>query len=963
MQLKNTLQLLAVLLFLPLTILAQKGNIRGSVIDDATGEALFGVTVVVKGTTNGSVTDFDGKFDLKLDPGTYDLQASFVSYKTITITGVTVSANEVTLIDGIRLAEDVAELEEVVITAEAINTTEAALLTVKRKSANVIDGISAANFRKIGDSDAASAAKRVTGVSVEGGKYVFVRGLGDRYTKTSLNNVDIPGLDPDRNSIQIDIFPTNLIDNMIVLKSFTADLPADFTGGIVNIETKDFPDEKIIDASFGVGINPSMHFNNNYLSYKGGETDFLGFDDGTRALPQTARLGALDIPSPLNGNATDQEVTNFLNEFTPTLGALNQTSFMNYNLGLTFADQITLKNGNKLGYIVTGSYKSSTVFYDEAFFGEYQKSANPDVTEMITATTQDGSVAEQNVLLGGLAGLAYKTDFSKFRLNFMRLQNGETRTAQFDIVDDPDGEATGKSGFLAISDNLEYNERSITNFFLNGEHVNSDASWNIDWRASATISTQDDPDIRKTAYTIINNDYIFSTGAAGNPSRLWRELDEINVVGKLDITREFEAFGNDAKLKFGASQVFKERDYEILQFSVRFDRNIPSGFWQGQASEVWTQENLYPSGAELYISSGNPDPNPNEYNSTVSNTGFYVSSELNPSEKLKTVIGLRAENYVQEHTGRDISGENVLDGERVLDSFDLFPSVNLIYGLNESQNLRVSYSKTIARPSFKELSFAQILDPVSNRIFNGGLFEFEGSWDGNLRETDINNFDIRWEKFMDGGQLFSISGFYKTFANPIELVRIPQATTNNEFQPRNVGDGRVVGIELELRKNLEFISPRLSNWSLNGNFTYVESSVEMTDTEFVSRENFLKTGESLENTRDMAGQAPWIVNLGIQYENFGNGLDAGLFYNVKGETLTVVGGGLFPDVYSEPFHSLNFNLNKSLGLDNRTSINFSIENILNDVREEFYQSYNSTDQLFTSFNPGMTIGLGINHSF
>lgn len=947
-------------LVMPLLAQAQKGSIRGTVIDDVSGEALFGVTVVIKGTTNGGITDFDGKFEIKADPGVYDVQASFISYKNFTITGVEVDEANVTIIDQMRMVEDIAQLEEVVVTAEAIRTTEEALLTVKRKSANLIDGISAANFRKMGDSDAAAAAKRVPGVSIEGGKYVYVRGLGDRYTKTTLNNVDIPGLDPDRNSIQIDIFPTNLIDNMIILKSFTADMPADFTGGIVNIETKDFPDERIIDASVSMTVNPSMHFNSNYIDYNGGKTDGLGFDDGTRALPEQGRLGANEIPSPLNGS-NPSEVNSFLREFSPTLGPTAQTSFMDYSLSFTLADQIGLKNGNKLGYIFSSSYKNSTRFYDDARFGEYQKTRaeDPDY-EMVLATTQEGALAEHSVMLGGLAGLAYKTDRSKYKLNVMHLQNGESRSGQFFIFDNE--EATGKSGFTANSSNLEYNERGLTNFFLNGEHVNQDASWNVNWKGAVTLSSLDDPDIRKTAFSNVRGEPVFEPGQAGNPSRLWRELDEINVVGKIEVTKNFNAFGEDAKLKFGGNHIYKERDYQILAFTVRFDDELPSQYWTGDPNEVWTSRNLYPFG-ELFVGSQNPDPNPNQYNSDVNNTGAFVSTELNPLPKLKGIFGLRAENYVQRHTGRDISGENVLENEKVLDNLHFFPSANLIYALQDDQNMRGSYSRTIARPSFKELSFAQILDPVSNRIFNGGLFTYGDDWDGNLKETLISNYDLRWEKFLSRGQLISVSAFYKTFENPIELVRIPQAVTTNEFQPRNVGDGTVFGFELEFKKSLDFISEAFGNLSVNGNFTYVESSIEMTTVEFTSRKNFEKEGEDIKNTRDMAGQAPWIVNAGLSYNDLASGLDAGFFYNVKGATLTVVGGGLFPDVYSEPFHSLNFNMNKRFGKDQRATFNVSVTNVLNDVREEFYTAFQAQDQLFTSLNPGRSFGMGFSYSF
>jgi len=223
------------------TATAQTGTIRGSVFDDATGESLPGVTIFLEGTTKGTLTDFDGLFSLNTEPGVYNLRISYISYETTIIRDLQVKAGEVSLLENIRLKEARIELSEVVVTAQAARNSEAAVLTMKQKSASLIDGISSSAFRKTGDSDAANSLKRVTGVSVEGGKYVFVRGLGDRYTKTTLNGMEIPGLDPDRNTLQLDIFPTNIIDNIIISKTFTADLPADFTGGIIDISTKDLP--------------------------------------------------------------------------------------------------------------------------------------------------------------------------------------------------------------------------------------------------------------------------------------------------------------------------------------------------------------------------------------------------------------------------------------------------------------------------------------------------------------------------------------------------------------------------------------------------------------------------------------------------------------------------------------------------------------------------------------------------
>ena len=951
--------LLFLVILLPILSYSQSGLIRGTVIEDESGEPLFGVTVAITGTGTGSITDFDGKFEIKVDPGVYNLSISYISFETINITDVKVTEGKVALFDNIRMSSSVEQLDEIVVTAEVIRSSEAALMTIKKKSTNLIDGISSAKFKKIGDSDAADAVKRVTGVSVEGGKYVFVRGLGDRYTKTMLNGMDIPGLDPDRNSLQIDIFPTNLLNNMVVYKTALAELPADFSGGLVNIETVDFPDEKILDVSVGIGYNPQMHFNEDNLSYANSSTDWLGLDDGMRALPNGADREV--IPSPVSGN-TDADVGNFLRSFNPNLAAQRETAIPNYSLGLTYGDQKTLKNNNKIGYILSTSYRSSRIYFDQTEFGEYQLSVPSDVYELVDATTQVGQLSNETFLLGGLAGIAYKTKKSKYKINLLHLQNGESKAAKFDI--DNNSAALGQSGYLAFSDNLEYSERSLTNLLISGEHYNDDGSWSMDWKISPTLSNLTDPDIRKTAYTnVAGNRLTFVGGAGGNPSRIWRFLDETNLAARANATRKYDLFGADAKLKFGLSHVYKERDYRILSYNLQYFGLQPE--WTGDANEVLAEENLYPEGT-LYYTSGNNTPNPNEYNSSVQHSAIYLSNEFQLFKRLNSIIGLRAENYVQRHTGRDVSFANFGEGnnlanDKVLDALDLFPSGNFIYSINDKQNLRLSYARTIARPSFKELSFAQIIDPITNRIFNGGLFEYP-NWNGNLTETRINNFDLRWEYFQPRNQLLSLSIFYKTFADPIELVRIPAAQTSNEFQVRNVGDGELIGAELEIRKNLSFISSALEKFSLGGNLTLVQSVIEMTELEFNSRKIFEKDGQKLENTRNMGGQAPYIVNASLTYDHPEKGLNMGFYYNVKGETLTVVGGGAFPDVYSEPFHSLRFSFNKGFGPDQRTSLSINVANILNDLREEFYTGFRAQDQIFSRFNPGTTISVGLKYS-
>lgn len=948
---------------------SQNGIIRGILIDESNGETIIGANVVIDGTSTGTSTDLDGSFSLEVAPGIYNLTISYISFENMLVKEVEVKAGQVTPLGTLAMLEGGLNLEEVVISAKAIQTTEVALLAIKKKSAVMLDGISAAKIGLIGDATAVEAAKRVTGVSIEDGKYVYVRGLGDRYAKTTLNGMDIPGLDPDRNSLQMDIFPTNLIDNIVVSKNFTADMPADFTGGLLNVQTKDFPEEKIVNASFSMSYNPSMHLNPNYLTYDGGNTDFLGFDDGSRALPARAR--STNIPTPISGASTE-EVTQFVQSFNPELAAKRATSPIDISAGFSMGDQFLLKKTTKsgeqrkLGYVFSLGYRSDYKYYDDVTYAEYQRFIDPDLYAMRYATIQTGEIGENNVLIGALGGLAYKTNLSKVRFTVMHLQNGENRAAKFNIDNDP--EAVGQSGYFASSDNLEYNQRSLTNLLFDGTHVLKNSGWELKWGVSPTLSLSDDPDIRKTAFTETNVNTFFSAGAGGNPTRIWRSLSEFSAVAKVDLTRKYSFKSQDAKLKFGMSQTFKQRDYEILFFDVQF---FGGQQWDNpDPATVLNPENIFPNKPNsIYYQSGNNDPNPNAYMSNVQNTGLYASNELRISPRLNTILGVRAEYFVQRHTGLDqryASGDTEngrnLDNEKVLEALDLFPSVNLIYSVTEEQNLRVAYSKTIARPSFKELSFAQIIDPITNRIFNGSLFPYS-DWDGNLTETRIDNVDLRWELFLPAGQIFSVSGFYKRFDDPIELVRIPEQQTSTEFQPRNVGDGQVFGAELEIRKDLGFISNSLRHFNLNGNFTLVKSTIDMTDTEFNSRKSYEKTGETIKNTRQMAGQAPYVVNAGLGYSNSAVGIEAGIFYNVKGRTLTIVGAGLFPDVYFEPFQSLNFSFNKKLGSEGRTVLSVKASNLLNDRVESFYQSFQAEPEIFSSLNPGRAFSLGLSHNF
>ncbi len=297
--------------------------------------------------------------------------------------------------------------------------------------------------------------------------------------------------------------------------------------------------------------------------------------------------------------------------------------------------------------------------------------------------------------------------------------------------------------------------------------------------------------------------------------------------------------------------------------------------------------------------------------------------------------------------------------------------MNLVYAVTDKQNLRFSYGKSIARPSFKEMSYAEIVDPLTGRTFIGGLFRDadDGAgieyWDGKLKSTDIHNLDLRWEIYPTNDQTISVSAFYKKFINPIEIIQF--ASQAGAFQPRNVGDGQIIGGELEIRVGLQWISEKIKDFALITNVTVTDSRIELSKTEYESRVDNARDGQVIATYRKMAGQAPYIINSGIAYNGglngFWKGLEAGLYYNMQGQTLQYAGIVDRPDIYTVPFHSLNFNANKKFGKDNRMVLGLKISNLLNDKKEEVFKSFNANDQYFSSLTIGTTCSLKFAYSF
>ncbi|NDV15158.1 TonB-dependent receptor [Muricauda sp. TY007] len=939
---KKILSVIAISLALVQFAFAQVGTIRGELTDGEFNDVLPFANILVKGTTVGTTSDFEGAYSLEVEPGTYTVVFSYIGYTPQEITDVVVEAGKITELN-VLLQPASAQLDEVVVTTTVRKNTEASVLNLQKNSVTLMDGLSLEGIKTMGASNIASAVKRVPGVSVQDGKYVYVRGLGDRYTKSILNGMDIPGLDPDKNTVQMDIFPTNILENVIVLKSASAELPADFTGGVVNIITKDFPTQKQMSISASVGYNPSMHFQDNYLSYEGGATDFLGFDDGTRELPFPSNSV---IPSPSDSNR-NSILDDYTRAFESNMAAQEQTSKPDFSLGFSYGNQFNVGD-NTLGFIASLDYKNTTRFYEGFENGIYQKAPESDIYELRFDRRQRGDLGTNNVLGSALVGLSYKTGRSKYRLNLLHIQNGESRAALYD-------QRTEISNALdVVKDNLEYSERSVSNLLLSGKHTSEDASFTSEWSLSPTLTSVQDKDVRLTTF-IVNPDGFTISSDAGFPTRLWRDLKEVNAVGKIDFTKSYSLFDNKALFKFGGLYSYKQREYGIYNYDIAF-YNFSTASLNGDPDailleeNIWTRENNSGSYAR-----GNFQP-ANSFDSNQNTTAFYLSNEFKFADRLRAIIGVRAENFTTFFTGQNNTGTEVYNEEKTISELDFFPSANFIYEVKDNVNMRLSYSKTTARPSFKELSVVQIADLLTGVLFLGNL---------DLQPTYIDNFDFRFEVFGDSAQMFAISSFYKKFKDPIEIVAY-DITAPNQFTPRNSPSADVLGLEFEARKNFGFITEGLKDLSLNVNVSIIDSKIEMAkgeNQEYDSRQTFARDGETIDETRQLQGQSPFLVNAGLNYNNRNIGLETGVFYNVQGKTLEVVGFGQNPDVFTQPFNSLNFNFSKTFGQEQNSKITLKVNNILNDTRESLYDSFGAAKQNFSYREIGTAFSLGYSLNF
>lgn len=887
-------------LFVSALAFAQQGVISGNVIDKETGEELIGVTVQIEGTTKGAATDISGSYQITVAPGTYTLVASYVSYATQKVTDVEVKANETTRID-IGLVSDDIQLGEVVVTASQINNNEVALLKLQQKSYAVQDGISAGEMQRLGIGNSAESMKMVTGATIESGKYVVVRGLGDRYSLTQMNGVTLPSSDPYRNSSSMDLIPSSMIENIVTTKTFTPDQPGNFTGGNVNVTTKSLPDKFYISVGAAVGYNTQSSFVDNFRTDPvSGSKDWLGYDDGSREMPGIFQNEANrnDLTSNIyllarNPSEHNQGARDLLDNTSKALAGrgftpVNKSVLLNHSYSLALGNRKTFL-GKEFGYNLGLNYSKDYKNFNDKQINIYRASASAETENLPTDFAIAGNEGVESTSLGGIFSLAAKLNtFNTLSFDYTYSNDASINALDMEGI----WPAAVSGAHLFQSRSVGMVQRTLSNYQLKGTHVLPGLNKaEIHWLGGYVSSRQYEPDTRVFANMVREpNIYSMNDSEGQLPFHFFRDLDDVQYSGKIDFELPVGTKGQH-KIKAGVFGSKKEREFDEYRFQLSLtgvsNTDLYTSFREadGDFEQFFRPEN---AGILGVANNGNYLIG-NWYENKSRPTNFYSGHEqvlaaygmgvFQLADKLKFIGGVRVEK-----TDFEVESEDPRREAGVIDELDFLPSVNLIYALNDNSNLRLSGSQTLARPNMRELAPFESFDLVGGFLILGNP---------ELERTTIRNFDVRYEFFPKGGEIFAVSAFYKDFTNPIQKQLIPVAS-GGQYQYVNVDKGELAGVELEFRKELGFISPLFENFKFSTNFTYTYSKVDLTDEEY---ETFSKINPDLKTWRPFQAQSPYIVNVNLSYVNDEKQFEVAAYANAFGRRLFANGFGGAPDVY------------------------------------------------------------------
>lgn len=867
---------------------AGQGKLAGQIYNATNGSPVRQAVIEISGpVTAQTLTNNDGGFVVTVPAGSYTMKVSAANYLPATVTDLEVTAGGLTDASTVVAESGRVTTVNVEETVSAVSASAAAALAERRLAPMVSDTMSSEEIRKGVASDAAGALEKVTGVSIVGSGFVYVRGLGERYSATMLNNAMLPSTEPERRVVPLDLFPASLIDSIKVLKSYTPDLPGEFSGGLVQLQTVEFPTERTLRVSSSFGFNSRTTFKQ-LRSHDGGGRDFFGFDDGTRSFPSRIPSNPLLFP----GNYTQEEFQEFglafANNWQPTtVESMRPNQSYSVVAGDTFG---------KLG--VVGAVTFSNTPQRQSEIQRYL--TNQGGGQAVILTDYDTFEADtESARLGGILNAAYRfTPAHKisFRNTLTRDTDKETRLLSG---------FNGGTDTNILGERLRWIERSMAASGVEGEHsFSSLGSSLLKWQFTYSQSRRDEPDMREV---------FREPRADGGPApflalpssglRFFNNLKDKIYEPHLEFDKPFYRGAISGLIRIGYRATLRERDFNARRFRyvpirlITIDRTLPS-------NELFGPANIRPDGFQLRENTRGTDT----YNATMDVHAGFAMVDLSLGGRWRLVGGTRIEDASIQVNTIDPLVPGAIPVQARLVNRDVLPGVNAVYTLGNRQNLRFAYGRTVARPDFRELSpfdFTNVL----------GGFNVVGN--PNLGRTLIDNFDARWEFFPGGDQLVAASFFFKSFDDPIEPT-IQPTTSDLRQSFINADSARNYGAELEMRKGLGFLSPRLRAFMLHGNFTWVESSVTIPE----SQRGLLTSLE-----RPLTGQSRFVYNVIAEWNQPRLRSNARFYLNSVSRRISEVGANQLPDIYQQRNTFLDFVYEFQLRADGKLRLRFDAENL------------------------------------
>lgn len=894
----------AVMLLVATSVAVVAANIKGKVVDRQTGEALIGATVMVG--DNGCATDVNGEFELKgLKRGNLSIIIKYVGYKTLTLkASATDSPNAEPLT--IEMESDQQVLGEVKVTGMARKNTDAAMIEAAKLSDQVVSNISAQEIRRTQDNNAGEVIRRVPGVSLIEDKFVMVRGLSQRYNNVWINGGAVPSSEPDSRAFSFDIIPSSQIDNLVIVKSPSAEYPSDFTGGFIQINTKDIPSQNTFSVSVGGNWNDATDFKD--FRYANLSSDYI-------------KDGAVSILG--SGLNNDWRVKS-----KKPIGDLK--------LGADWSRRWTIGE-SKLGMVGAVNYTNETRSFTDMqnnLFGVYD-SAN-DRSNYLRRSTDNQY--NNNSRLGAMLNLALlsKSGNNKYELKniFNRLVNERY---------------TDRTGIDAQSNNeigaeYYYRSRITYNTQLTGKHTFTDD--HLEWSASYSYANRRMPDRKR--YTINDqNDDVIQLTSSNDINREFTKLDEHIMSANINEKHDFHFGSFEPSLKIGAYGEYRTREYKTRQFLYTWDpqnNDLPDGFRRMDMAELLSNEQ-YLGGNGLNILEDLVMRNNYKGHNTLG--AGYLAASI-PVGKLNVYAGVRYEfNQMELITNSRDDVES--PKSKFYRNRDFFPSVNTVYKFDDKHQVRLAYGKSVNRPEFREVSPSVYYD-----------FDLASNVQGkvDLKSCYIHNVDLRYEFYPSRGEQITIAGFYKHFSNPIEWTYTVAGGTDLVYSYENAKSADNFGVELDIRKDLSFIG--LRNFSLSFNGTLIHSRVNFpTGSRY---ENRPMQGQSpyLVNTGLFYKNDKQQLSISLLYNRIGKRIIG--VGRSEGSTGSEDNARV-PDSYEMPRDVLDFTISKKFG--SHWEIKASIRDIL--AQEVSYKQFAEAKnpdgstrevvQITRQYKPGRNIGI------